>query len=143
MGNKFKCEIFGFEEMITRLDEVEGNVKGFVTETLETVGEDVGVYTKEAVAKSKLPAQGKYSKGDTERSVIMNPTVEWQGMVASINVGFDYTKEGAGGLLISGTPRMRPVQELVSIYKRKTFWKKISDGIGESFNDYIEEAMEG
>ena len=141
MANKMKLEIYGFDEMITRLDGVGANVKDFVTESLEAVGEDVGVMTKEAL--TNLPAGGKYSTGDTEASVITNPKVEWQGSVASIGMGFDYSKAGAGGFLISGTPRMRPVQGLVSIYKRKTFWKKMGEGLQDSFNDYFNEAMGG
>ena len=141
MANKMKLEIYGFEEMITKLDAVGANVKDFVTESLEAVGEDVGVQTKEAL--TNLPAGGKYSTGDTEASVVTNPKVEWQGSVASIGMGFDYMKPGAGGFLISGTPRMRPVQGLVSIYKRKTFWKKMGEGLQDSFEDYFNETMGG
>lgn len=139
--NKCSIDIYGFEQMITDLDAVGGNVKEFVTEALEAVGEDVGVYTLEALEKSKLPAQGKYSEGDTKKSVVVNPKVEWNGHLATIGLGFDYMKEGAGGLLISGTPRMEPAQGLVSIYKRKRFWKKMGDGLADSFSDYMEEAL--
>lgn len=141
MANKMKLEIYGFEEMITALDSIGANVKDFVTESLEAVGEEVGIRTKEAL--SDLPAGGKYSTGDTEKSVIINPTVEWQGSVATIGMGFDKMKVGAGGFLISGTPRMPPVQGLVTIYKRKTFWKKMGEGLQDSFNDYFNEAMGG
>ena len=140
-GGKIKCQIYGFDEMIEKLDEINANVKDFVTESLEAVGEDIGVYTKEAIKKEELPAGGKYSTGATAQSVIINPKVEWSGTFASIGVGFDYSKDGAGGMLISGTPRMQPVQGLVDIYKRKKFWKKMSAGLEDNFKDYVEEVI--
>jgi hypothetical protein len=143
MAKKSVANLNGFENLIMRLDEIQGNVKDFVIESLEAVGEDVGVYTHEAMNKANLPAGGKYSTGETAKSVIINPKAEFNGVVASVNLGFDKTKDGVGDILIHGTPRQKPVQALVDIYKRKKFWKKLSDGLTDSFNDYVRETMEG
>lgn len=141
--NKIMLEIFGFDEMIKQLENVGADAKGFVEDSLSSVAEDVGVQTLEAIGKANLPAGGKYSKGDTAKSVIQNPNVEWVGLCASVGVGFDKTVPGAGGFLISGTPRMKPVQGLVSIYKRKTFSKELTDGLADSFQDYLQDALGG
>ena len=58
-------------------------------------------------------------------------------------VGFDYSKKGAGGFLISGTPRMRPDTELQRIYRRKKYMRDIQNDMAEVVQDYIAKALKG
>ena len=141
--NTLKLELNGFKELITKLDSLQGHVKKAVTDSLDQAGETIGDDTVEAVEKSNLPAKGKYSKGDTKKSVVVNPKVNWVGTVGSIGVGFDYDKPGAGGFLITGTPRMKPDHKLQNIYKRKKYMKQIQEDIADVMNDYIKEKMGG
>ena len=60
-----------------------------------------------------------------------------------MGVGFDYAKKGAGGFLISGTPRMRPDYELRKMYKQKTYMRKIQQDMIDVVEDYIVDAMGG
>jgi hypothetical protein len=144
MRNTLKLDMSGFERLLLKLDSVGGDVKAAVNDALTQAGQKIEKATIEALNKSNLPAQGKYSHGDTLRSVIRDASVEWDGnTVAWIPVGFDFSEPGAGGYLISGTPKMRPVYELQKIYKYKEFMKEISDGMEETINKYIDSAMEG
>lgn len=138
-----KLELGGFDELLGKLKEVGGELKPVVTDALEQAGETIEWDTREAVAKSNLPRKGKYSKGDTERSIVSNPKVEWSMGVGSIGVGFDYGMEGAGGYLITGTPRMKPDQKLLTMYKRKKYMAQISADMSEIVNEAIIEIMEG
>lgn len=143
MANRMRLQLGGWEELLTKFEELGGDVEELVTEVLNDAGEDVGVRTKEAMARANLPAQGKYSQGDTERTVILNPQTVWHGgAVAEINVGFDKTQNGAGTLLITGTPRMRPNAELEKLYVRKGYTKQLNRQISDTIAERIAEKME-
>lgn len=147
MANRIKLELKGFEELITKLDGlVDNKLKPILTEVLEDVGEDIGQRTYEAMDKSNLPAKGKYSTGDTIKTVVKNPKAIWNGSICEINVGFDKTKPGAGFLLITGTPRMKPVYELEKIYVhsgKNDYTRKVNQWIREALQDAIYENMRG
>lgn len=132
-----------FEDLIAKLDELGGDIKAVVEDALNQAGETIEYDTLDAVAHANLPRGGKYSKGDTEKSIIRNPRVQWQGTTASISVGFDYDKPGAGGFLITGTPRMKPDYELQKIYKRKKYMRDIAKDMSEIVNDAIVAKMGG
>lgn len=141
--NTLKLDFRGFEELITKLDGLNGDVKNAVTDALEQAGETIGEDTENAVEKANLPAGGEYSKGLTKKSIIKNPKVSWSGTKAEIGVGFDYGKPGAGGFLITGTPRMKPDYELQKIYKRKKYTSAIQNDMANVINDYIDDIMGG
>ena len=131
------------EQLILKLDELEGDVKSAVEDALIQAAETITDDTIDAVHKSNLPAGGKYSDGDTEASIVKNPKVIWEGTKASVAVGFDYDKPGAGGYLITGTPRMRPYYELQKIYTGKRYMTNIRKDMEAVMQDYINEKMGG
>lgn len=133
---KIKWDTSCFENLITQLDEKNRNVKGFVEDTLMVIGKKVGEDTKEAMKDEYLPAKGKLSQDITIESVIMNPEVEWDALTATVNVGFDYGKDGVGGILITGTPRMQPDYKLEDIFCRKKYWSEINKRISKIFYHY-------
>lgn len=143
--NTLKLQLSGFEELLTKLDKLGGDLKKVTTNALEQAGETIEWDTKEAVQKPNLPAKGKYSskRKDTEKSIVENPKVVWSGTQAEINVGFDYGKPGAGGFLITGTPRMKPDYALQKIYKRKAYMSQIQKDMSEIVNDAIVDRMGG
>ena len=140
--NTLRLDTSGFEELITKLDAVNGNVKKAVTDALMQAAETVHDDTVDALADGFLPAGGKYSQGTTKLSVA-EPSVEWSGTTAVAGVGFDYGELGAGGFLISGTPRMQPDPKLEQIYTRKKYMKALQDDMQEVISDYINDALEG
>lgn len=141
--NTLRLELTGFKEMLTKLDELGGNLVPVIENALTQSGETIGDDTVDALRDSYLPAGGKYSTGDTEASVIRNPRVEWDGTTASIGVGFDYGKPGAGGYLITGTPKMEPDYYLQDIYERKKYMRNIQNDMMEIVNDAISDILEG
>lgn len=141
--NTLKLNLTGFNELITKLDKLDGDVKEAVTDALEQAVESIESDTLNALKKDKLPAKGKYSKGKTKESVIRDAKAVWSGSTAEIAVGFDYGKPGAGGLLITGTPKMQPDYELQKIYKGKKYMKGIQQEMEETIGSYIEDKLEG
>ena len=108
--------IQGLEELAERLDDCGGNLKKAMGEVLDDFADTVTADTEKAVANSNLPAKGKYSKGTTKQSIIHDQKTSWEGYVAEIDLGFDKTKPGAGGWLLTGTPKMAPDYALQDIY---------------------------
>lgn len=141
---KLSLEVHGFDDYVTRLDELGANVKEIVSDIYEQCTDDITADTIAAVKNiKKLPAGGKYSTGDTLKSIIKAPKMEWSGEIGEIGVGFDHSKNGAGLLLITGTPRMKPVLDLEDIYARKKPIKKFNIDVTEAFERAIKEIMEG
>lgn len=141
--NTLNLDTRNFEELLTKLDELGGNLQKVVEDALNQAGETIENDTLDALNAANLPAKGKYSRGDTRKSVIRNPKTEWQGTTASIAVGFDYSKRGAGGLLITGTPKMKPDQALNKIYKNKRYMQQLENDMKSVVNDAIIAKMEG
>lgn len=141
--NTLALDTKGFEQLVTKLEGLGGDVKKTVTKALEDAGEKIGDDTVDAIQKSNLPAQGKYSAGDTEKSIIRNPKTRWSGTEAEIGVGFDYSKPGAGGFLITGTPKMQPDYKLQKIYKQKAYMSKLQQKMDDTVTSEIKKKMEG
>ena len=138
--NMLKLDTTGFDRLIDHLKELDGNVQEAVTDALEQAGETITEDTHDAVSPPNLPAGGKYSHGDTEASIV-EPKVTWVGTTAEMPVGFDFSKPGAGGWLITGTPRMRPDMALQKIYKRKKYMQEIQKDMADVVQDYIADAL--
>lgn len=141
MAGRYKLSIdsSALEALAEELERLGGNLKSVMDDALQQAGETVAADTMEAMDRSNLPAKGKYSTGDTARTVIRESDVrvEWSGNIASVGLGFDKSKKGAGGFLITGTPRMQPDYALEQIFTRKTYQKQIMQDIQDVFNDAI------
>lgn len=138
----FYAEFEGFDRQLERLNELHGNLKEIVADALEQAADDPTADTIEAMNKKYMPAKGKYSTGDTAETVIRNPRVTWKTTVATIGIGFDKTKNGAGTLLITGTPKMKPNRKLAQIYTRKKTVAEFHKTIDEALQNAIRE-LEG
>lgn len=139
--NTLRLDTTGFEKYITKLESLGGNVEQAVNEALSKSAEQISKDTHLAMQPQYLPAQGKYSTGTTEASIIDDATVRWQGLTAWIPVGFDFAKKGAGGYLITGTPKMKPNPQLNAMYKQKKYMKQIQDEMEGIILLYITDKM--
>lgn len=133
----FSC----FEDFADELDKLGADLKEIFTDIMEQEGETVAEDTKEAVSKANLPAGGIYSTGDTEAAIVTQPHVEWSGELGEIGLGFDKTKPGAGGFLITGTPKMQPDKALEDIYARKSYERKMKSDIMDYLSAEIEDHL--
>ena len=143
MPNTLKLDTSGFDRLIKQFESIGGDVKPVVEKALKQVGNKIGTDTLSAITKPNLPAGGKYSSGQTENSVIRNPSVVWEGdTTAYIPVGFVIAKPGAGGFLISGTPKMKPDKELNRMYKGKKYMNEIQKEMSDVVLSAIVEQMQ-
>lgn len=144
--NRIGIKVAGFDEYMAKLDELGGSnaMKRGVEEALKDSKKYVNPLLEKAMAKSNLPAKGRYSYGDTKESIDDSRKVDWEGMTAGIKVGFDFSKSGLKSIfLMYGTPKHNPVSGLyAAIYGAKT-QKQISAIQSEALDRVIKEIMEG
>ena len=139
--NTLKLDTSGFTELLQKLEGLGGDVKRAVNHALSQSSKTIADDTEDAMAPSNLPAKGKYSKGTTKEAIIHDNRVRWEGMVGWVPVGFDFSKPGAGGYLITGTPRMQPDRALNRMYKQKRYMRKIQEDMGDVIMDYVIDKM--
>ena len=130
-----------FADLADQLDKLGADLKKTFSDVMEEEGKRVAEDTFEAVASAHLPAKGAYSTGETQKAIIMNPKVEWSGSEACIGLGFDKTKPGAGGFLITGTPKMQPDYALEKIYSQKKYERDMKKHIMEGLQDQIDKRL--
>lgn len=120
--NRIGLQFDGWTDYMAKLDKLGGTdaMKRGVEAGLRASKQYVN--PKIEASMSKLPAQGRYSKGVTKQSIDRDMSINWGGMTGEIKVGFDFKKSGTTSIfLMYGTPRMKPVSGLKNaIYSSKT-----------------------
>lgn len=140
--NTLKLDTSGFERLLAQLQDAGGDAQLAATQALEKAGRKISGDTLDAINDANLPAGGKYSTGETRESVVTNARVTWSGSVAEIPVGFDFSKPGAGGFLITGTPKMKPDKALNRMYKQKRYMRDIQDDMYHTVMSHVIDKME-
>lgn len=141
--NTLKLDTKGLEplmRMLSRLDEEVA--KATIEDTLTKAAERVQMDTHIALNKTYLPAHGKYWTGQTAASVVEDTTPRWEGQTAWVPVGFDFSRPGAGGYLISGTPKMNADPMLNKMYRGKAYMREIQDEMFDAVNKKIQEVWD-
>lgn len=141
--NRIGLQVEGFEDYMAKLDELGGTtaMKRGVEDALKVSKKHVNPLIEKAM--TKLPAGGRYSTGNTKESIDDSMTVDWQGMTASIKVGFDFSESGLKSIfLMYGTPKMKPVSGLkAAVYGAKTK-REIAAIQAEALEKAIKRVME-
>lgn len=100
--NKIGLQFSGFDEMIAKLDELQGDLKKTTEKALKASFDYVTPKLHEDMKKHR-------KTGETEDSIVDDARVNWEGSTASINVGFDIMSGGLPSIfLMYGTPRHAP-----------------------------------
>jgi hypothetical protein len=121
---KFSLDFVGFDEVLKKFAKLEADAKPVADEALTKTHEIITKKAEAAIAKANLPAGGKYSTGDTEKSIVRDPKITWKGTEGSVSIGFNIKKGGLASIfLMYGTPRMVKVQELYD-----AFWSEQTEG---------------
>ena len=142
-GKMLDIDFSAFAEYAEKLDELGADMPKAMAKAMESAADTIQADTRSAMASANLPAKGKYSQGDTEQSIISDPKALLRGSYLTIDFGFDKTKPGAGGFLITGTPKMRPDYKLEDIYGRRKYLSKIMTQIRKDLQKAVDEAMGG
>lgn len=115
MANKTRIEFDGFDEVIKRLEKLNGDIKGTTEKALKETHKIITKQAREAIVPHK-------ETGVTEKSLYTKGEVEWIGTLASVETGFSIRNGGLASIfLIYGTPRMKKDQKMYNAFwSRKT-----------------------
>lgn len=111
-----------FEKWQSRFEKSSGDYKPYIENGLKQCHEHITKKLDRDAREPNYPAGGKYSGGGTRNAIHRESKVVWIGDdVATVKVGFDYSKSIVPIFLMKGTPKMSPVQLLDDdIYGSKT-----------------------
>ena len=144
-GRHHKCElkIEGMDELIAKFDKMS---KGALEPAIEEGLKDVQDYVNERLDKvyvdKNLPAQGKFSYGDTKKSIVRDHAVEIDRKALAIKLGFNHKESGLVSLyLIYGTPRMRPAKGLYAVFNGKKSRREAKEIFEKRVQEEIEKIM--
>ena len=131
MANKTRIEFEGFEEVVAKLTQLEGDVKGVTEKALRETHKVITKKAETAIAPHK-------QSGNTERSLKRNAEIKWSGSEASVEVGFDISHGGLPSIfLMYGTPRMKKDQNLYNAFFGNKTKKEIMELQENIFYDEI------
>lgn len=132
-----------FVELYDQLERFGGKIDDIVADAMEQTAQTVEEDTIEAMEVVNLPAGGKYSQGETKKSIVKDAKAIKLGSFVEIDMGFDKTKQGAGGFLITGTPKMRPNYALEKIYGTKKYESNLRRDVIQLLTDELEHLQGG
>ena len=134
---KIEMQFDGMDAIIRQLEQLEVDVRQTVTDALQEAGQLVAEQARAAI-------QPHERTGKTEASLRENPTVEWTGTEAAVNVGFDINNGGLPSIfLMYGTPRMRKDTKLYNAFYGAETTKKIEQIVRDALDNAVEKAMQG
>lgn len=142
--NSIGVDFNGFAAYAEKIEKLGGDLKPVFEKAMLELAETTQNDTTDALADGNLPAGGKYhgKNHDTENSLI-EPHVTVSGSLLEVPLGFDYTKPGAGGWLITGTPRMRPDMALNKIYRQAGYMNTRKKELEKIFQGEVNRLMGG
>ena len=137
--NYIAVDFSAFAEYAEKLDKLGADLKDVIGDAMEEAAKQVQEDTADAVESANLPAGGQYSDGETRASIVRDVTPKWSGSVGEVHLGFDKSKPGAGGFLITGTPKMAPDAALAEMYSGKKYQRQINKKIEEHLQKALDE----
>lgn len=137
--NWISIDMYAFADYADKLDKLGADLKKTLGRAMEKGAAKVEKDVLAALDDGNLPAGGKHRRNPskTKASAIKDAEVKWSGNLGEIGVGFDKSKPGAGGWLITGTPKMQPDKKLAQIFQSKKYAKTINDEIKEELEDQL------
>lgn len=137
--NKIGLQFTGIDEMIEHLEAAEADIKRATEAALKASKQIVNEGLNRDTNNGNFPAGGKYTTGALKQSIDKNFNVKWEGMTASVDVGYNFKKSGSTSIfLMYGTPKTPKVQSLYDdIYGNRTK-RKIAKAQKEAMNIVIE-----
>lgn len=138
--NKLSVDFEGFNSMRSKLEELDGDVKGATESALKV--------SHQIVTRKVTDAMKPHNDtGETSASIIREAEVQWSGSTAEVGVGFDIENGGLPsiflmyGTKLHGQPHITPDKNLYNaVYGSKTK-KEVREAQKDVFFKRIEMVM--
>lgn len=133
---KIGLELEGFEELIDKLEKLNGDVKEAVSGSLRVASDTVA-------SNLEIAMRGHKRTGKTAGSIIKRPDIKWQGTIAEANVGFRFPEGLPSIFLMYGTPRMNKDQKVYNAVYGVRTRKEIAEKQSQILYGMINKRMGG
>lgn len=132
---RIKLQFNAWKELGENLDKLGGDLK----KTTETALKE----SHAAITPGIKSAFGKHNKTNTMMPTLREESkVEWEGLTASIPIGFDISAGGVASVfLMYGTPRMAPDKNTYNAIYGAKVKRQIDEIQKKVFTEAIERAM--
>jgi hypothetical protein len=129
---KLKISTQGFDVLIQQLNNLNADTRQVVEDSLSEAFEFVKGQAETNIARHRLT-------GQTEDSIIEQPSIIWNNSKASVEVGFDIANGGLPSIfLMYGTPRkITPDKKLYAAFYGTKTKKKIKEIMEEHMMEVI------
>ena len=134
--NKIGLEFDGFEEMIAKLESLNGDVKQAVDGSLRVAHDTI-------TPKVQADMQKHKRTGRTAGAIVERNDVTWEGTTASVKVGFQFQEGLASVFLMYGTPRMAKDSKLYNDIYGSRVKKEIAKKQEQIFFNMVRKRMGG
>ena len=112
--NKVDFVIAKDDVLMQAIEQAGKDLQEVTEKALKSCKQYVNSQLAKDSVKPNYPHQGKYSDGTLKNSIDNNFSVEWEGMKAGINIGYDFSKSGMESIIIlHGAPNRDPSIEAV------------------------------
>ena len=137
--NKIGLQFSGLDKMIERLEAAQANIKDATEAALKSSKQIVNQQLTKDTVNANFPAGGKYATGALKKSIDKDFNVKWEGMTASLKIGYDFKKSGmASVFLMYGTPKMPKVQKLYDDIYGNATKRKVANAQREAMQKVID-----
>jgi hypothetical protein len=137
--NKIGLQFSGLDEMIERLETAQANMKNATEAALKSSKQIVNQQLTKDTVNANFPAGGKYATGALKKSIDKDFNVKWEGMTASLKIGYDFKKSGMASIfLMYGTPKMPKVQKLYDDIYGNATKRKVANAQREAMQKVID-----
>lgn len=138
--NRLTLDFDGFEILQKQLSEIGGDAKQAAESALKA---------SHNVVKQKVDAamMRHIETGDTKKSIIQSPVVEWTGDTAAVDVGFNISEGGLPsiflmyGTQLHGQPHITPDRNLYNAVYGAQTRKEIREIQEQAYRKVIERVM--
>ena len=124
---KFQLEFEGWENLAQEFKNLGGDTKELTEKVLKATHAYITPKIHDKMEKSNLPAQGRYSIGQSKSQIIDDVNIEWTGTGATVDVGFSLDEGITPIFLMKGTPTMNAVSGLNSALYGSQTKKEVAD----------------
>lgn len=135
--SKFGIQFDGFTELAEKYDKLGGDLQEITADCLKAAHEIV-------TPKITADMVRHHRTGRTQKSIVKNARVEWEGTTGVIDVGFNLKNGGMPSIfLMYGTPRMKKDTKLYNDIYGSTVKKQIAEKQDEILTNAIQQRLGG
>ena len=139
---KLDLNFGGFDDVLKQINQMGEDAQKVTEDALREAFKIITRKAENAIQKPNLPAQGRYSHGASERSLVRDPKITWNDTTASVEVGFNIKHGGLPTIfMMYGTPRYMKVQAIYDAFYGDQTEQEIFRVVSDIYQKKLQEVL--